>query len=158
MARSFLGGAIFASVVLLAPASLHAQAPLSQYDWATRWTMNPIHNEAYLPFRSGVPGYPPRYSYAPAYAYSPAYSAATSPQALIEVHVPTVDTRVWFDNQPTRQQGLEREYASPALPPGRDFQYTVRARWLQNGQAVEQTEVVRFQAGDRVAVNFPRPR
>lgn len=121
-------------------------------------------------------GYAPDYYYAtPGYAVNPTYYYAqpavitpparavqsfySGPEeaqqvAAVTVVVPTADTQVWFGNTPTTQQGMERLFHSPALEPGKNFTYNVKARWTENGKAVERERQVRVQAGQKITVNF----
>ena len=60
--------------------------------------------------------------------------------------VPTADTEIWLGNSKTQSQGMERQYQSPPLESGRDYTYTVKARWTRDGKAVEQTRDVTVRA------------
>jgi uncharacterized protein (TIGR03000 family) len=62
---------------------------------------------------------------------------------------------VWLDDSKSTQYGPVRQFVTPPLPPGQDFVYTVRARWHEKGQAVEQTQEVPVQAGASLHVSFP---
>ena len=113
------------------------------------------------------------YDYAPAYVYAPppvvvaapppAASDAAPPLpapaddcARLQVLVPA-DAEVWFDGNPTATRGEQREFTSPPLPPGRDFRYQIRARWMEAGRVVDQTRTVTVRANARVGVNFSQP-
>jgi len=118
----------------------------------------------------------PAYSYsAPTYTYSrpatvavptesyqslyPPTTTVTTPAtpnnaALIHVRVPE-GARVFFGNYEMAQQtGSMRHFSSPPLEPGYDYQYQVKAQWMQNGQPMEQTRDVTVKAGTRVQVDF----
>jgi len=83
-----------------------------------------------------------------------ATTAVQANSAVIDVRVPD-NARVYFGNQEMVQAtGSLREFTSPPLEPGYDYQYTVRAVWMQNGQPVEQTRNVTVRAGQHVAVDF----
>jgi uncharacterized protein (TIGR03000 family) len=73
--------------------------------------------------------------------------------ATMVVLVPRTDAKVWVDGAATNQQGMERSFNSPPLQPG-NYVYTIRARWLENGQAVERDRRVNVQPGQSVTVNF----
>lgn len=109
----------------------------------------------------------PSYSlYAPT-VYAPTYSTlssspyggsgATSSQAVVEVHVPSADANVWFDDAQTSQKGTVRTFASPDLTPGQSYTYHVRAHWTANGQPVDQTRTVSVQPGQSAVVDFTAP-
>jgi len=84
----------------------------------------------------------------------PATTAVAANSASIDVRVPN-DARVFFDNQEMAQNvGTMRHFTSPPLEPGSDYQYTVRAMWMQNGQMVQQVRSVVIHAGDHVTVDF----
>jgi len=70
------------------------------------------------------------------------------------VVVPTANAQVWFGDTLTTQQGTERLFHSPALEPGKNFTYTIKARWMENGKAVERDRQVNVQAGQKITVNF----
>jgi uncharacterized protein (TIGR03000 family) len=73
--------------------------------------------------------------------------------ATMVVLVPRTDAKVWVDGAPTNQQGMERSFNSPPLEPG-NYVYTIRARWVENGQPVERDRRVNVQPGQSVRVNF----
>jgi uncharacterized protein (TIGR03000 family) len=121
---------------------------------------------------SYAPGYyyttPSYYSAAPSYYAEPAYVAPTTQvrptyytapavaqqSVNMTVLVPTADAQVWFDNQATTQRGMERLFHSPPLEPNQSFAYTIKARWMENGQAVNRERRVNVQAGRNITVNF----
>jgi uncharacterized protein (TIGR03000 family) len=73
--------------------------------------------------------------------------------ALINVRVPS-NAQVWIDDQKTKQSGSMREFVTPALNPGQEYSYDIRASWTENGQPMETKRKVTFHAGDRLAVNM----
>lgn len=77
--------------------------------------------------------------------------------AIIEVRLPA-GAELWFDSDRTGQTGPERVFTSPPLPPGKNYHYVVRARWLEDGKAREQMESVSVRAGERIRLEFPRPQ
>jgi len=106
----------------------------------------------------------PYYSGTPLYgsglvpsADSYGYGAATQEMpAQINVQVPA-NAKVWFDGTPTEQTGSNRVFASPALTPGRDYHYTVKAQWREGDKDVTQLRRVDVRAGANVTVDFNRP-
>jgi uncharacterized protein (TIGR03000 family) len=168
-----LGVATAAFAALLCAVPAQGQVPVSRYDWPPRYEMNRV--DWTVPPSTSYPPGPLTYYYGPAgYSYAPrtaprpyyvtgypSYSsyvvsdvAAPADAVVVDVHVPTPGARVWFDGAATRQTGTERLFASPPLKPGKDYHYTVRARWTANGRPVERTRVVAVRAGERVAVDF----
>jgi uncharacterized protein (TIGR03000 family) len=75
--------------------------------------------------------------------------------AEIEVRVPE-GAELWFNGAKTRQTGARRMFTSPPLEPGTSYAYDVKARWTQDGKAVERTLHVPVTAGTRRAVDFTR--
>jgi len=75
--------------------------------------------------------------------------------ATMMVLVPNADAEVWFDGAPTTQRGMERMFNTPALQQA-GF-YTIRARWNENGRAVDQQRQVRVQPGQSITVDFRVP-
>jgi uncharacterized protein (TIGR03000 family) len=73
--------------------------------------------------------------------------------ALLCVECPPEAT-VWLEGQAMNQSGAVREYVSPTLEPGVSYTYSVRARWLHQGQPLEQVQSVEVQAGQTRVVVF----
>ncbi len=82
------------------------------------------------------------------------YSGPAEQNATVAVTVPTADAQVWFDNAPTTQRGTQRTFHSPPLQSGSNYTYTIKARWTENGQAVEQQRQVQVQPSQTVSVDF----
>jgi uncharacterized protein (TIGR03000 family) len=78
---------------------------------------------------------------------------------MIGVRVPP-DAEIWFEGQKTSQTGSFREFFSPPLDSDKSYTYEIRAKWFQDGTAVEQTRTVAVRAGQHVGVDFlaPPPR
>jgi uncharacterized protein (TIGR03000 family) len=89
------------------------------------------------------------------YYSEPAYSQQNT--ATMMVLVPRPDATVWFDNAQTSQQGMERTFVSPPLASGGTYTYTIRARWMENGQPVERERRINVQPGQTVNVDFRGP-
>ncbi len=79
-----------------------------------------------------------------------------APHARFRIAVPA-DAQVWLEGASTQQSGTLRHFVSPPLEPGASYGYTIRARWRERGQVVEQTKEIEVQAGDQVNVTFPLP-
>jgi uncharacterized protein (TIGR03000 family) len=93
----------------------------------------------------------------PAYADVPegasALPAADANAAHVRVRVPA-DARVWLNDTAMTATGRERSFVSPALDPGTEYTYQVRARWLDNGREVNRTQEVTVRAGGTAEVDF----
>jgi uncharacterized protein (TIGR03000 family) len=104
---------------------------------------------------------PAAYSSAPVssgpFASSGPEDVAPTRPARVIVHAPA-DAELWFDGHRTTQTGDERLFTTPALEKGSTYHYDVRARWMSDGKAVEQTQSVQVYAGGEVHVTFPRKK
>src|SRR5262249_34290546 len=131
-----------------------------------------IYPQSYYSFYS-----PPLESigYDPAYVPGPAYglpqtsyrdylaqpAGPTEPPpadnaAHVEVRVPE-GAEVWFGNTKTQQTGSAREFVPPALTPGQDYTYEIRARWRDGDREVVLTRRLDVRAGSWKGVDFTRP-
>ncbi len=72
------------------------------------------------------------------------------------VQVPP-NAEIWIEGQKTNQTGAVRQFESPPLSPGVDYQYQIRARWTEGGTVIDQTRQMRVRAGDQFMVNFGKP-
>jgi uncharacterized protein (TIGR03000 family) len=85
------------------------------------------------------------------------YYAPQAPDntARLRILVPD-NAKVWVGGQETGQTGSEREFGSPPLTPDKAYTYEVKARWMENGEPVEQTRKVRVHANQTTTVDFGR--
>jgi uncharacterized protein (TIGR03000 family) len=67
--------------------------------------------------------------------------------ALMIAHLPE-DARTWFEDEPTKSTGTLRQFVSPPLTPDKDYTYTVRVEWPENGKWVSQVHKFAVHAGD----------
>ena len=77
--------------------------------------------------------------------------------AFVKVLLPTADAEVWLNGSMGKQQGNERVFKSPGLELGRDYFYTIRARWMVDGRPVESIREVDIRAGQTSTVDFRIP-
>jgi len=84
----------------------------------------------------------------------PATTSVAADRARLHVVLPTPDAQLWVENEATQQQGPERWFDSPPVQAGKDYMYTVRARWTQNGRQVEAKKDVTVRAGQETTVAF----
>jgi uncharacterized protein (TIGR03000 family) len=70
------------------------------------------------------------------------------------VRVPDPNAEVWFQNYRTQQVGAVRQFQSESLDPSSNYTFQVRARWMQNGQMMDQTRQVSARAGQSYLVDF----
>jgi uncharacterized protein (TIGR03000 family) len=130
----------------------------------------------YSPWYSyyGYPSYTYSYSYPSTYYYPASSSYAAAPQsgqyqsfyyspdtdqperrAHVEVVVPQ-NAEVWFDNHKTQQTGTDRFFVSPPIEPNYKYHYDIKARWMDNGRAVERDKKVTVQAGQQLRLDFTK--
>lgn len=87
--------------------------------------------------------------------YQSFYSPATNHDAAqIRIRVPDANARVFFDDSPTRQVGMDRVYSSPSLNPNKTYTYIIKATWMDNGKEISRTKDVKVQAGRSTMVDF----
>jgi uncharacterized protein (TIGR03000 family) len=60
---------------------------------------------------------------------------------VLMAHLPE-DALIWFNDHPTKSRGMERYYESPPLTPGKEYYYTARIVWHENGRWVSKAERV----------------
>ncbi len=87
----------------------------------------------------------------------PQQAPANDNTARLTIVVPE-GTELWFNGTKTSVTGTKREFVTPALTPGKDFTYEIKARWTDNGRPVEQTQSVQVQANSYKVVDFTRQR
>jgi uncharacterized protein (TIGR03000 family) len=113
-------------------------------------------------------------TYAPTYTYSAYYPSTVSSnpyynlydwstlsppsnRAYVRVIVPEPGTGIRFAGQETTTKGTTRTFQSPDLEPGKEYVYTVKAAWTQNGQRVTEERKVDVRGGQVSTVDFTRP-
>jgi uncharacterized protein (TIGR03000 family) len=67
------------------------------------------------------------------------------------------DADLWFNGTKMTATGPVRVFSHPLVTPGRQYSYTIRARWIDNGTTTDQTRTVFFTPGDNLDVSFPAP-
>jgi uncharacterized protein (TIGR03000 family) len=72
-----------------------------------------------------------------------------------EIRIRTVPSaKVWIDGKATTQTGTVRNFATPPLESGQSYAYKVRACWLENGQPVVRSRVVRVIPGETAELDL----
>jgi uncharacterized protein (TIGR03000 family) len=77
--------------------------------------------------------------------------------ARVTVRLPGPDATVWFNGARMLATGATRSFVTPPLDPGQDYHYAVKVRWMEDGQAQEQTRTLDVRAGESFMLNFTRP-
>lgn len=103
-----------------------------------------------------APPYAPSYPYVPSGVEVISPAADTEASATVDVLVPA-DAQVWFDDVATKQTGGSRAFASPPLPIGQTFYYSVHARWTDNGRVIDQTRRIEVHPSQTTVVDFTKP-
>jgi len=96
-------------------------------------------------------GYNPGYYDNDSYGIPP-YPAPAQQPAHLTVTVPA-NADVYFNGIKTQETGTVRRFVTPPLVPG-NYQYDIRATWMENGQQQTQERQVTVHPGEDVAVNF----
>ena len=140
--------------------------------WRSGWTYYPAYNYAWNTYPGTLYGFQPS-NYAagqvvtsdiqPAqqhtsfYEPDKVYDESNVPKdaALISVRVPP-DAKITFSGHETKEQGTFREFVTPSLADNRTYSYEMRAKWTENGQAVDRTREILVHPGDRIHVDFTR--
>jgi uncharacterized protein (TIGR03000 family) len=81
-------------------------------------------------------------------------STATGDRAAKINVVVRPDAEIWFDDSKMRQTGIMRNFESPALAPGFEYTYRLKATWMENGKAVTRTRNITVRAGDEIEVGI----
>jgi uncharacterized protein (TIGR03000 family) len=115
------------------------------YSYPTYYYDNNYYND-YVPYQTYVPNY--NYN-----DVAPANAVAAN-TAQIEVLVPRADAQITFNGNPTATQGTRRDFDTPALQPGGNYSYTVRASWNEGGRTVTEECTVPVVPGARQLVDF----
>jgi uncharacterized protein (TIGR03000 family) len=87
-------------------------------------------------------------------SYQASDPARDDAPAYITVRVPP-GAELWFDGLKMAPTGHVRVFHSPPLTPRVRYAYEIRARWLENGRPVTQTQTVAVYAGELTEVDFP---
>ncbi len=73
--------------------------------------------------------------------------------ATIVVSLP-VDAKLLVDDVATTSTSALRVFVSPTLDAGKEYHYTMKVSFLQDGKTVEMTKKVAVTAGNETAVSF----
>ena len=84
----------------------------------------------------------------------PAYNQPRDDEAMIRVLVPHPEARVTFDGHQTQQRGTQRTFMTNLPERNRDYTYTVRATWTEDGREMKRERKVKVRAGQPVTVDF----
>ena len=112
---------------------------------------SPGYTQAGYGFAEGtVPYYVPS---TPATETPEAVTSLPATRAQLVVRVPG-DAKLFADGQATNLNGTERAFMTPEIATGKDFQYTLKVEYTDNGEAKTDTKQVVVRAGHRTVVDF----
>ncbi|MBX9582236.1 MAG: TIGR03000 domain-containing protein [Gemmataceae bacterium] len=80
-------------------------------------------------------------------------AAATSGEATVVITLPA-DARLAFNGVPAAATGATRTFKTPVLEAGREYEYTLTAEGLVDGQVKKTTKRVVVRPGERVEVTL----
>jgi uncharacterized protein (TIGR03000 family) len=75
-------------------------------------------------------------------------------RVLVRLFVPDANARVWFEGAPTQQGGFDRLYISPPIDPGKNYAYTIKAAWMENGKEVTREQKLPVHANQQALASF----
>jgi uncharacterized protein (TIGR03000 family) len=149
-------GVMLLAVLGVVGASCPARA---QYYYQQFYRTNP---PTLFPFETAIdaPETYGSYTQGPGFFYSGRIGDANTPEeqaAYIHVRVSPPHAEISFEGSKTAQIGSSRLYVSPPLVAGKNYTYTIRVSWKENGGEVSQTRQFGVRAGDRLSVVFRAP-
>jgi len=100
-----------------------------------------------------IPYYVPVEAVGPAVEKPEAMSALSPTRAQLVVRVPG-DAKLYADGQATALTGTERTFLTPEITAGKDFQYTLKVEYTDNGEAKVDSKQVVVRGGSRTVVDF----
>jgi uncharacterized protein (TIGR03000 family) len=114
---------------------------------------SPGYTQAGVGFAEGtVPYYVPT-TVTPATETPEAVSSLPTTRAQLVVRVPG-DAKLFADGQATSMGGTERAFMTPEIAAGKDFQYTLKVEYTDNGATKTDSKQVVVRAGHRTVVDF----
>lgn len=151
--KLFTIGLLALAVIILLTAALPAvaQAPpgsSKMYPWNVQGYQgyNEPRGVVRAPETSQAPEIPLRYTVT--IARLPQEPAMGNPNTVsLMAHLPE-DAEIWVEDMQSTQKGMIRNFVSPPLTPGKDYYYTVRVKWLEDGKWVSQTRAFPVVAGE----------
>jgi uncharacterized protein (TIGR03000 family) len=87
---------------------------------------------------------------------TPKKTQLTPASATIVVDLPA-DAKLSIDDEPTTATGSNRVFVSPALNPGREYHYTLKAEIVKDGKPVAVEKVIAVKAGEVTSEKLTLP-
>jgi uncharacterized protein (TIGR03000 family) len=111
---------------------------------------NYIYSEPY----NTTEGYSDQYSDGPAYASQGQGQRLRDDEVMIRVLAPNANAQIMFNHHATKQTGMERVFVTTLPERNKDFTYTVRATWTEDGREMKRERKVKVRAGQPVTVDL----
>jgi uncharacterized protein (TIGR03000 family) len=90
---------------------------------------------------------------APTVVAAPVVNAAAANAATVVIKAPT-DVHITVDGQDTPRNAAEETFTTPALEPGRVYQYLIKAEAVRDGRTVSMSRRIEVQAGRQSEADF----
>jgi len=74
-------------------------------------------------------------------------------KASVVVRLPA-DAKLYANNSPTNLNSAERQFSTPTLEKGQDYQYTMKIEYSREGKTVVDSQIVKVRAGEVSVVEF----
>jgi uncharacterized protein (TIGR03000 family) len=143
--------ALLAGLMFAGSALAGRPGPGEPSDWPPPWT-KPSYHGYVEPARPTAP--PPAAITAAPVKYTlaarvvPGYMPeAGADRVMLMGHLPA-DALVWISGAPTTSTGEERHYISPALEAGKEYHYSIRVAWVEDGMWVAKESKIAVKAGE----------
>ncbi len=93
----------------------------------------------------------------PTAAQDPTKPATGTVKSRIKVSVPQDDAELLIEEKATKATGKLREFETPPIESGKEYEYKFTAKWRPNNYTViTRNKTVRFKAGDEVTVDMTK--
>jgi uncharacterized protein (TIGR03000 family) len=86
-------------------------------------------------------------------SFYPSDAAPAGNTALLRIRTQP-DAQLWFDDTMTTQSGPFRTFTTPELQPGKQYEYQLKVRYMENGKEVQKTKTVDVAAGKAIDVDL----
>ena len=77
--------------------------------------------------------------------------------AGVEIRLPDPDATIWVEGKEIASSGTVRQFHSPPLEASRQFTYTIKAEWHDNGKLVSDQRKVNVESNRQTVVDFTQP-
>jgi uncharacterized protein (TIGR03000 family) len=105
----------------------------------------------------GMPGSMQNQPMQPGTSTQQSFYSGVPNSVTLDVRVPSPDAQILIDGTPTRIRGVQRQYYSPPLDPGKVYTYELTAKFMEDGKEVTQTKKQEVRAGQQYTLDFTKP-